>query len=29
MRGFIDGFRNVDPYCLGKNMYTKITVGAE
>ena len=29
MRGFIDGIRNVDPYCLGKNMYTKITVGAE
>ena len=29
MRGFIDGFRNVDPYRLGKNMYTKITVGAE
>ena len=29
MRGFIDGFRNVDPYCLGKNMYIKITVGAE
>lgn len=29
MRGFIDGFRNVDPYCLGKNMYTKITIGAE
>ena len=29
MRGFIDGFRNVDPYCLDKNMCTKITVGAE
>lgn len=29
MRGFICGFRNVDPYCLGKNMYTKITVGAD
>lgn len=29
MTGYIGGFRNVDPYCLGKNMYTKITVGAE
>jgi len=29
MRGFMGGFRNVDPNCLGKNMYTKITVGAE
>ena len=27
--GLYRWFRNVDPYCLGKNMYTKITVGAE